>query len=650
MAYDFGSQTLGIKNPFKKEGVFKAIAGLIVLMLGVITLLQVAGALKEDKVVGWAYAIIGFYLLISGARHTGIGFVQLFRYFVGRSVPTSLAFNLSRSEQDTAQFERGALLYDAKSLHSMMMGRKNTTFIEPTGFLGRFVHSIFPKLTFLPYPLRKLAQEIAGVVINFITGIVSFLIVFFVVTTGLAGETAQLFALPIMGILLLLYLVISWSSAARAINNNSETILKSAGGASFGGILALSILVPVIAGVYLDELVSISEKTKTVFAEASGLFSAWANLGILAIATAAVLGSVLPLLFARMARSAPQTEVSEYRDNMQESVHPNEVFINIENIVLANRRYKEMPNRVYREFDPKLNEQSDGKGSFNGELLIETQPALAEEDNSNRQDNKKTLLSVAAQVAYVISGIAFYFLGQNVIESIGALESLQASKTEETLTVLLQAISAALFTFFAWLTLKSASKILDAASHLFWGELHFTSLLMYLKTEGTYTESKLSTGMSIHDSTRSENTVVRSSITPWVITSRIKTSIFATSGAKNLEQPRFIMSMTKNEQELQAIVDEIKGFLREREAIAAITNERDLSNASQIHQINQQSRAFDGNGNIDERLDVKADEKAAGFLRNNEENEKAKQAQPDNTNASEIDTSNADDTSISNKE
>jgi hypothetical protein len=108
--------------------------------------------------------------------------------------------------------------------------------------------------------------------------------------------------------------------------------------------------------------------------------------------------------------------------------------------------------------------------------------------------------------------------------------------------------------------------------------------------------------------------------------------------------------MTKNEQELQAIVDEIKGFLREREAIAAITNERDLSNASQIHQINQQSRAFDGNGNIDERLDVKADEKAAGFLRNNEENEQAKQAQPDNTNASEIDTSNADDTSISNKE
>lgn len=627
MAYDFGSQTLGIKNPFKKEGLFKAIAGTLVALIGVYTLIQVSGALKEDKIIGWTYAIIGFYLLVSGARHTGVGFFQLFRYFVGRSVPTSLAFNLSRSEQDSAKMEKPALLYSAKSLHSMMMGRKNTTFIEPVGFLGRFVHSIFPKLTFLPYPLRKMAQEIAGVTINFLTGILSFLIVFFVVTTGLAGETAQLFALPIMGVLLLLYLVVTWSSAARAINSNRETVLKSAGGASFGGLLALSILVPVIAGIYLDEWLSVSDNTKEVFTEASGIFSAWGNLGLLAISTIAVLVAVLPLLFARMAKAAPQTEVSEYRENMQESVHPNEIFINIENIVLANRRYKEMPNRIYREFDPQLNEQSDGKGSFNGELLIETQPALAEEENNTQQDGKKSVLSLVGQIFFIASAVSFYFLGQNVIDTIGAYNEHKALGTDENLTLLLQAVSGGLFTLFAWLTFKSASKILDAASHLFWGEMHFTSLLMYLKTEGTYTESKLSTGMSIHDSTRSENTVVRSSITPWVITSRIKTSIFATSGMKNLEQPRFIMSMTKNEQEMAAIVDEIKGFLREREAIAAITNERDLSNASQIHQINQQSRAFES-GSIDSRLDLKEDEEAAGYLRNEEAQAEAEQDAP----------------------
>jgi hypothetical protein len=640
MAYDFGSQTLGIKNPFKKEGLFKAVAGVAVALLGIYTLIQVAETLKTDKIVGWSYAIIGFYLLISGARHTGVGFFQLFRYFVGRSVPTSLAYNQSKSEQDVAKLELSALLYDDKILHSMMMGRKNNTFIEPVGFLGRFVHSIFPKLTFLPYPLRKMAQEIAGMTINYLTGILSFLIVFFVVTSGLAGETAELFAMPIMGTLLLLYLVISWSSAARAIQRNSETVLKSSGGASFGGIIALSILVPIIAGVYLDELVVVTDQTKQIVAEASGVFSAWANLGLLTISTIVVLAAVLPLLFARMAKAAPQTEVSEYRENMQESVHPNEIFINIENIVLANRRYKEMPNRIYREFDPKLIEQSDGKGSFNGELLIETQPALAEEENSTDQDAKKTILTLVSQVTFFVSALTFYFFGQNVIESIAAFETWKNVGNDANFTLLLQTTSAALFTFFAWLTFKSAAKILDAASHLFWGEMHFTSLLMYLKTEGTYTESKLSTGMSIHDSTRSENTVVRSSITPWVITSRIKTSIFATSGAKNLEQPRFIMSMAKNEQEMSGIVDEIKNFLKEREAIAAITNERDLSNASQIHQINQQSRAFDPHSNIDGKLGLKEDEEAAGYLRNEEAAQDSLESKPDTANQPQDDSKN----------
>lgn len=616
MAYDFGSQTLGIKNPFKKEGLFKAIAGVLVALLGVFTLIQVASELKADKVVGWAYVIIGFYLLLSGIRHTSVGFIQLFRYFVGRSVPTSLAENKSPSEQESAKYERSALQYDAKTLHSMMMGRKNTTFVEPVGFLGRFVHSIFPKLTFLPHPLRMMAQEIAGMVINYLTGIVSFLIVFFIVTAGLAGETSELFAMPIMGTLLLLYLVTSWSSAARTIQRTGGTVLKSSGGASFGIIIAVSILVPIVAGVYLDEWVIVSDQTKQIFTETSGIFNAWANLGLLTLSTLIVLAAVLPLLFARMAKASPQTEVSEYRENMQESVHPNEVFINIENIVLANRRYKEMPNRIYREFDPKLIEQSDGKGSFNGQLLIETQPALAEEDNTPNQDGKKTILSTIGQIIFVISAISFYYLGQNIISALAAFDGWKTATNNENLTLFLQALSSATFTLFAWLTFKSAAKILDAASHLFWGEMHFTSLLMHLNTEGTYTESKLSTGMSIHDSTRSENTVVRSSITPWIITTRIKTSIFATSGMKNLEQPRYIMSMAKNDQELNGIVGEIKTFLKEREAIAAITNERDLSNASQIHQINQQSRAFEPNSNVDQKITLKEDEEAAGYLRN----------------------------------
>src|SRR5690606_34811118 len=73
-----------------------------------------------------------------------------------------------------------------------------------------------------------------------------------------------------------------------------------------------------------------------------------------------------------------------------------------------------------------------------------------------------------------------------------------------------------LATLLLCLLLHAGGQILENAAHIFWAELQFNSLLMYMKTEGTFTESKISTGMSIHDSTRSENVIVKSSITPWI--------------------------------------------------------------------------------------------------------------------------------------
>ena len=144
--------------------------------------------------------------------------------------------------------------------------------------------------------------------------------------------------------------------------------------------------------------------------------------------------------------------------------------------------------------------------------------------------------------------------------------------------------------------------------------MQFESLLVYFKCEGTFNESKLSTGMSIYDSTRSENTVVRSSITPWVVVSRLTTSIFAATGIRNLEYPRHIMSLNKDDRELSSIKEDVISFLNDRESIASITNERDLGNASQMHQLNQQTRSTSEPYAIE---NTEAEE-AAGYLRNEE--------------------------------
>jgi len=46
MAYDFGANTLGIKNPFKTEGLVKSIAGAAICILGIISLV---GRISESQ-------------------------------------------------------------------------------------------------------------------------------------------------------------------------------------------------------------------------------------------------------------------------------------------------------------------------------------------------------------------------------------------------------------------------------------------------------------------------------------------------------------------------------------------------------------------------------------------------------------------------
>lgn len=608
MAYDFGSQTLGIKNPFKIEGKLRCGAGVLLVLAGILPLVNVSSALKEEPVYGYAYGILGFVLLANGFRLCGFGLFQLFKYFVGRSVPTSLAFNRSRSEKDTAQAEKNSTMYNDEKLHAMLMGRKNATFLEPVGWLSRLIHSLIPNLIFLPYRLRVLAQVVASAYLNFVTALVCFVVVYFVVATGLAGELAKEVTMPVFSIVLLIYLLSSWRKASSQVADSKQLKMPSTGGMSVGVMLTLSILIPIVTGFVLDKYSGLQKQDIINFMQANEVYGAGGNLLLLALAICFSL-IVLPLLLARIKEVTPSTDVSEYRSNMQENVHPNEIFINIENIVLANRRYKEIPNRVYREFDPRLNEQAEGKGNFSGELLIETQPILASEQPLQTYSFWKTAVTCVAQFSVLIGFYFLYALGMSIADFIIYSSTINSGWLSNQG---LAHINSIVFNLFAWLSFLTAGNLLNTASHLFWGELRFSSLLMYMKTEGTYTESKISTGMSIHDSTRSENVVVRSSITPWIITSKITSSTFATSGRGNLEAPRLIMGMHKTDEELQNIVEEISGFLRGRESIASITNESDLENAGTIHQVNEQSRAIK---TVQEKLH-QDDENAAGFLRN----------------------------------
>ena len=569
MAYEYGSIDLGIRNPFRIEGAVLAVAGVIIAGLGLIALLRVQGLVSSgEQIRGWLSLAIGVLLIARGAADAGIGIFQMLRFFVGRGVPTSLAKNVSKSEAGRDEPE---IAYASQNLEQMLQGRKNLTFLEPKDWFSRLVHTMFTKLLFLPYGYRNLAIDIARALLQTLIAFLCFGLAWFSGSTGLTNITNT----PVLDWLALLlagYLFWAWWSRRAAINRK----LDERGGTVSTSRLTIWIAAAVLAPFLLSLFHSKVYALPAVPLNAGAYVLLITLLGIVTAAIAAV------MISARAQDATPTVEVSEYRDNWQESIHPQEIFINFENIVMANRRYKEVPNRVYRDFDAELVEEgSDGKGRFDGEMIQETQPEYRELPTTPMFRAVRLAATGVGQTLRVAAAIMLFMYVPDlaVLENVAADAAAEAALIASAVNPILIAAIIALF-----------GRMIANHAHVFWSEIQFESLMVYFRCQGTYTESKLSTGAAIHDSTRSENVVVRSSITPWVIAARLLTSTFGASGTRNLEFPRYILEMRRSEEALRAIIDDLRGFMRKREAIASINNEKDLAAAARIYQVNQQTR------------------------------------------------------------
>ena len=553
MSYDYGSQSLGIANPFRVEGGLIALRGALWGLAGLYCLLQVAGLVNRGRELeGWICAGLGLLLLVWGLAALGQGLFKLFRFYVGRSVPASLA----RNQLDSASKER--LAYRSEELHEMLMGRKNTTFKEPQSLFSRLVHSLMPRLLFMPLAYRALAENLLFSLSVSVFMLLAFALAWFASATGLA----RLDNTPVMawlGVILTLYLLKLWLNMRKPFRHFSRggmdiSLLR------IGLLLALAILLPVL-------LAYVHRHVQAIPRLPLNTLPYLLTLLLLAALTSA-LG--LYLVLQRMRLASPQTEVSEHRNNWQKNLMPRELFIHLDSHILANRRFQEIPNRIYQDFDPSLQQEGGSeKGAFVGRTLVETQPVVSEIAHTAGFKKVRIITTVLGQLLLAGGGLWLASLAD---------ELARVPRQPELLSVL---IMPALLLIFGW--------VISAIGNAFWAEMQFRSLLLELSIEGTYTESRLSTGNSIYDSTRSENVVVRSNITPWFLLSNLLTSTFAVSGNMNLEQERYILSLNKADDTLAEVLSELDSFFASRQAIAGI-NEVDLQSASQIFQMNEQTR------------------------------------------------------------
>ncbi|HVP40918.1 MAG TPA: hypothetical protein VMS95_03100, partial [Candidatus Krumholzibacteriaceae bacterium] len=84
-------------------------------------------------------------------------------------------------------------------------------------------------------------------------------------------------------------------------------------------------------------------------------------------------------------------------------------MIHLEKIILAKRRHKEIPNRIYKKFEPILHGENVTKGGFEGISLIETQPEHIDVEHQPLFVKTRLQLTVVAQACIVLSALLLVF-------------------------------------------------------------------------------------------------------------------------------------------------------------------------------------------------------------------------------------------------
>ncbi|MBP1914186.1 hypothetical protein [Lederbergia galactosidilytica] len=553
MSFQYGSDSPEIKNPFKQEGLLFLLSGLMILSMGVLSIIMLRGQIVEKGLAaGWVNLVISLVLITGGIHFLAKGLFKISRFYVGRGVPASLAKNMARSEKHTKEPNT---YYQSEEMEQMLMGRKNLTFHEPVTLFERMVYSLFPNFLFLPYSMRNYLNLLIR---NVGFSLIAYFVYLIALLSGMVGLTLltdSSFS-SWLGIILVVFLLVLWIGTPLTVKKVSYKNLYKGKNKHIAWMIVLAILIPAIAELILRQGINIP---------AAPFQPAWV-LVFFFLFLVAIVAAGLTLSKLRAEVADPETEVSEYRDHWQENVHPKDFFRALD-MEMANLRYKEIPNRVYRELNPSLNmEGSMDKGSFSGDTIQETQPIYKEVDYPPLMGKLRFAFAIAGHCFVIVAALILYFFNPMEVSQI---------------------FSGLFYSGMFWIFGTS----LLTLTHLYWGEMQFISYLIQFQGEGTYSESKLSVGMAITDSTRSENTIVRTSYSAWFLAAKVVTSTQARSGVNTLDQARYLMSMEKADDMLNHLVEHMKDFLDDRELIAATASEKDMNNIQTFYAVNEASSA-----------------------------------------------------------
>ncbi|MBJ6137317.1 hypothetical protein [Marinobacter litoralis] len=594
MAFEYGTQKLNIRNPFRFEGLVRSVRGLVLTAIGVYLLLQIQPLLSTDKTHAWLSLAIGSVFVIGGFKALGIGLFQVMRFFVGRSAPASLTKNVARE----AVQEKEPSLYTAQTLHNMLMSKSNPTFTEPQGWFARAVHSLFPGLIVTPWPIRNAAQTLVMKITRSLIALGAFLVASVIIMMVFAGSEGGEAGSAVISLafqtVLLVYLGLVWVKLGNPLARANMTKLHTYSSGGLALVVVGAIVIPVLmAQGWIAIWENIGFRDRAAFVELlpvlEPIFRTGTLLTLTIVCAAAVAAVAVVLIRARIRMVEIKTSSSEKNSSWRFDLHPRQIFTTLRDLVLMQRREQELPNRMYQDTNDTGQANRDNE-QFNGDLITEIQPVVEEVSEPAGMRYARIAGTVTAQILMLIGAVLFWQGAENVLFHVNAWEQLiaQRANVELLLNQLLIPAGGTVAMLLASLLLMGFGRTLDRICHMFWAEIFFRSKVFDFHCEGTVMRATHYRGADRH-SASSEQDVFTFDATYFALAAEFVSSTFAVSGQYNLEQPRYVLSMSPCDGFMNSVMGDLEDEFRRRDE--EIQSEKQADKAQRLDYIRQEQEA-----------------------------------------------------------
>ncbi len=540
MTYDFSNSSKQIPNPLKVENIFFSLCSTLYVAAGLDLLLVTRARLAEaGRSAKFLAIIVALALLVLGGGYLARALTQL-RFFFGRGRPTSLSSDIPQDQQGTSA--------PAKQISDTLL-HQALPLTEPSGPAQGLLYTIVPNLIYAPATLQRLASVQFRNLLNMSIIFVSMLLVLLFGTIGGgAGE-------KITGWIGLVYLVYAlkillWRSSSVSIGEGHDVLSIY----KLVLLAAFSIVGPALLAVFGDALPSL------------GGLSPFPHVFIVMIFGIVAFGLFF-LALVRQVRSAPNTTVACSTETWSINCHPSQVMTEFDR-VMQNAWVDQMPNRRYIRHEPAI-DLNEKTGSFQADLLEETQPTPAERDapslgSALSEPRHVFILSLdsLALASHAIAAICWFMLGLRMQDAF-SIDNQHG------------------WLFYA-LAFSAIGHYALGAAHALWNRFDFKSRLYWMEMRGQYVSATMNYGNIINDSIRTNSSVVQiESMTFRLWVADIATVAFGKDAARS------IVGMLAVPQAAEHLTAQLRKFAESQSIILAPTAAADMERHAQLARLNQ---------------------------------------------------------------